>query len=579
MTVTISIFKFLQSTPDLNSNTLCQEKLTERESNPGSEMKEAEPEMAEEEGKMQQLRSKATELLLREEWKDSIEAYSNFISVVLNHIFKNHNQNPDPENLLKQQKSLCLAFSNRAEARFRLREYAAALKDCDEALKIESSHFKTLICKGKILFSLNRYGAALDCFRAANLDPQGTVNFETLNALLEKCKKFDFLSKTGSFDLSDWIMNGFREKIPELAEYIGAIEIKISEISGFGLFATKNVESGSVLLATKAIATERGILPQEEEDSGENAQLVMWKNFIDKVVESATKCSKTCSLINMLSTGGNEIDRQVPEVGFFRPEAEEEENNFLNQKVDVQKILSILDMNSLVEDSISAKVLGKYSGYYGVGLWLLPSFINHSCDPNVRRLHIGDHLIIHASRDIKAGEELTFAYFDVLQPFQNRKKQAENWGFICSCKRCRFEENLCHKQEMREVEMILGKGLDMGGAVYRLEEGMKRWMVRGKGKGYLRSSFWGAYSEAYQSEKVMRRWGRKIPSMGIIVDIIVDAIGSDERVVKVLVESLKRNGGLNIGCGMLEMEKVMKFGRGIYGKTMKKQALRTLLQL
>lgn len=544
------------------------------------EMREVEEkqrrEMSEEEEKMQQLRSKAAEFLLREEWKDSIEVYSNFISAFQDYIFRTH-QHSDPDNLLelKQQKSLCLALSNRAEARFRLREYAAALKDCDEALKIEGSHFKTLICKGKILFSLNRYGAALDCFRAANLDPQATVNSENLTELLERCKKLELLSKTGAFDLSDWILNGFRERIPELPEYIGPVEIKMSDISGRGLFTTKNIDSGTVLLATRAIATERGILSQE--DSGENAQLVMWKNFIDKVVESASKCSRTNSLINMLSAGENETGKEeVPQVGLFGPEADE--NSFSNQKVDIQKILSILDVNSLVEDSISAKVLGKYSGYYGVGLWLLASFINHSCDPNVRRLHMGDHVIIHASRDIKAGEELTFAYFDVLQPLHNRKEEAKKWGFGCSCRRCSFEEGLlCHKQEMREVETVLGKGLDMGGVVYRLEEGMKRWMVRGKGKGYLRASFWAAYGEAYQSEKVMRRWGRKIPAMETVVDSVVDAVGSDHRVVKVFLESLKRNGP--IGYGMVEMEKAMKFGRGIYGKTMKKQALRTLLQL
>lgn len=544
------------------------------------EEKQQQLEMSEEEEeKMQQLRSKATEFLLREEWKDSIEIYTNFISASQDYIFRTRtHQNPDPHNFLKQQKSLCLALSNRAEARFRLREYTAALKDCDEALKIESSHFKTLICKGKILFGLNRYGPALDCFRAANLDPQATVDSENLTELLERCKKLEFLSKTGSFDLSDWILNGFREKIPELPEYIGPVEIKISGISGRGLFTTKNIDTGTVLLATRAIATERGILSQE--DSGdENAQLVMWKNLVDKVVESATKCSRTNSLINLLSAGENEIGKEVvPQVSLFGPEADD--NSFPIQKVDIQKILSILDVNSLVEDSISSKVLGKYSGYYGVGLWLLASFINHSCDPNVRRLHIGDHVIIHASRDIKAGEEVTFAYLDILQPLHNRQEEAKKWGFgRCSCRRCSFEEGLlCHKQEMKEVETVLGKGIDMGGVVYRLEEGMKRWMVRGKGKGYLRASFWEAYGKAYQSEKVMRKWGRKIPAMETVVDsVVVDAVGTDHRVVKVFLESLNTRNG-HIG-GMVEMEKGMKFGRGIYGKTMKKQALKTLLQL
>ncbi|KAH7851418.1 hypothetical protein Vadar_011334 [Vaccinium darrowii] len=63
-----------------------------------------------------------------------------------------------------------------------------------------------------------------------------------------------------------------------------------------------------------------------------------------------------------------------------RPEAEESE--FSNENLDMGGILKRLDVNSLVEDAVSSKVLGKNSGYHGVGLWLLPSFINHARNPN-----------------------------------------------------------------------------------------------------------------------------------------------------------------------------------------------------
>ncbi|KAI3467319.1 hypothetical protein Pfo_023982 [Paulownia fortunei] len=523
----------------------------------------------EEEERVQNLRSKATELLLREEYKDSIQAYSQIISLCQDCISK---KNPDAAHLTKLQKTLCLAFSNRAEARARLLEFSEALKDCEEALRIEKSHFKTLLCKGKILLSLNRYNVALDCFKAANLDPQANENSNVANGFLEKCKKLEFLSRSGAFDVSDWVLSGFRGKIPELAEYIGAVEIKKSEISGRGLFATKNVESGTLLLVTKAVAVDRAIMPQ---DSGENAHLVIWKNFIDKVVESASKCSGVNSLISNLSAGEDEDSMEVPEIGIFRPEAEVN-SGISGEKLDMGRMLSILDVNSILEDAISAKVLGKNADYQGVGLWILASFINHSCDPNVRRLHIGDYVVVHAARDVKAGEELTFAYFDVLSPLNKRKEMAQNWGFACRCKRCKFEDKVCYKQELREIEIVVGKGqVDMGGVVYRLEEGMRRWMVRGKGKGYLRASFWEAYSKVFGSEKLMRKWGRKVPAAETLVDSVVDAVGSDERIVKVFLEGLKRGG---INGGVVEMEKSMKLGRGIYGKVMKKQAMRTLLQ-
>jgi tetratricopeptide (TPR) repeat protein len=519
-------------------------------------------------GQMQQLRSKATELLLREEWEEAVLAYCQFINLCQDQISQTQ-QHPDPDHLPKLHRSLCLALSNRAEARSRLREFAQALKDCDQALKIGSTHFKTLLCKGKILLNLNRYSMALDCFKAALLDPQASGNAESLNGYLEKCKKLEFLSRTGAFDLSDWVVNGYRGKPPELAEYIGAVQIRKSGISGRGLFATKNIDAGTLVLVTKAIATERGILPSE--DSGENAQLVMWKNFIHRVADSLTKCPRTCNLMNTLWTGEDEDGLEVPDISLFRPEAEE--NGQPNDKPDMARILSILDVNSLVEVAVSAKVLGKNSGYYGVGLWLLASFINHSCSPNARRLHVGDYVMVHTSRDVKAGEEITFTYYDALSPFNKRKEMSKTWGFRCNCKRCKFEEEICAKQEIREIEMGLERGMDMGGAVYKLEEGMRRWVVRGKEKGYLRASFWSAYSEAYGSDKSMKRWGRRIPAADAAMDSVLEVAGSDERLLKVLVDGLKKNNGA------VGMERALKLGRGVYGKAVKKQALRTLLEL
>ncbi|CAI9297067.1 unnamed protein product [Lactuca saligna] len=532
-------------------------------------MKEPEQQQTTEEEKMQDLRFKANGLLHRDEWEQSIQTYSQFISLCQTHI-SNPQTRPDP----KLQKSLCLAFSNRAEARYKTRDFDQALKDCDEALQIENPHFKTLMCKGKILLNLDRYSMALNCFKVANLDYPSNQDSETLNGYLEKTKKLEFLSRSGAFDFSNWVLNGFKGNFPELAEYIGALEIKKSEISGRGLFATKNIDVGSLLLVNKAIATERGILPESKtQDLGENAQMVMWKNFIDKVVASTSNCKRTQYLISKLSAGENEEDLEVPDISSFRPEYEQE-CGFLDEKIDMGVMLSILDVNSLVEETFSSKFSGKNGDYHGVGIWVLASFINHSCNPNAKRFHIGDHVIVHASRDIKEGEEITLGYFDVFSPLKTRKEMTKNWGFDCHCKRCKFENGVSEKQEMGEIEMGYERGVDVGNMVYKLEESMRRWMVRGRMKGYLRASFWKVYYELFVSEKLMVKWGRRVPAMEVVVESVVEAVGGDERVLRVVVEGMKRNGGSG---GVVEMEKAMKLGRGVYGKVMKKQAMRSLI--
>ncbi|KAI4314138.1 hypothetical protein L6164_027074 [Bauhinia variegata] len=526
-------------------------------------------EMAEE--RLQQLRSKATELLLREEWKEAIGAYSQFITLSKDQIFQtNQQQLSDPDQLQKLRKSLCLALSNRAEARSRLREFHGALEDCDQALEIDGTHFKTLLCKGKILLSLNRYSMALDFFRAALLHPQASGSSESLNGYVEKSKKMDLLARTGALDLSDWVANGFRGKSPELAEYVGVVEIKKSEISGRGLFAAKNIDAGSLVLVTKAIALERSILAGK--DLCEDAQLVMWKNFIDKVADVVRKCLRTRNLISKLSSGEDEHELEVVDISLFRPETEFQVHS--SDKMEMDQMLAILDVNSLTEDSVSSNVLGRNKDYYAVGLWLLPALINHSCCPNARRLHVGDYLIVHASKDIKAGEEITFAYFDPLLPLYKRKETSMTLGIHCRCKRCKFEAEISSKQEVKEIEIGLERGMDVGGAVYKLEEEMKRWKVRGKERGYLRASLWCAYSETYRSDRSMKRWGRRIPAPDEVVDSIINVVGGDERLLKILMEQLKKNG-----AGLMEMEKAMKLAREVYGKVVKKQAMRTLLEL
>lgn len=519
---------------------------------------------------LQSLRSKATEHLLREEWEESIHLYTKYIDLSRTQI--TNLAGSDPDTVPKVRKSLCLALCNRAEARARLHDSSEAMRDCDQALEIENTHFKTLLCKGKVLLALSRYSSALECFKTALLDPQAS---ESVTAYVEKCKKLEFQAKTGALDLSDWVLSGFRGRTPELAEFIGSIEIKKSEFSGRGLFATKNIVTGALILVTKGVATERGILGSEK------AQMVMWKNFVDEVTKSVRRCDRTRRLVSSLSTGEEEDTLEVPDVSLYMPEEEAFETCGDDSSLDMEKLLSILDVNSLVEEAVSAKVMGKNKEYYGVGLWTLPSFINHSCVPNARRLHVGDYAIVHASRDIKAGEEITSAYYDVLSsPLEKRKEMAESWGFSCKCSRCKFESVLSvANQEIREFETGLERGVDAGNAVYMVEEGMKRWKVKGKDKGLLRASYWGVYEEVYNSERLMRRWGRKVPSMEVVVDSVCDVVGSDERLLKLVVEGMKKKNG---GCGsnIAEMERVLKLGKGVYGKVVsKKKAMKTLLGL
>lgn len=59
-------------------------------------------------------------------------------------------------------------------------------------------------------------------------------------------------------------------------------------------------------------------------------------------------------------------------------------------------------------------------------------YINHSCDPNVEAEVAGDRIMIHAARDIEAGEELTIDYGD-----EYFDEFIRPYGCMCGTDTCR----------------------------------------------------------------------------------------------------------------------------------------------
>ncbi|KAG6476720.1 methyltransferase FGSG_00040-like [Zingiber officinale] len=515
------------------------------------------------EEQVQHLRSKATELLLREDWAEYINLYSHLISLCL--------AAGDGAGAALH-KTLCLAHSNRAEARFRTRDLAGALRDCDRALEFDPAHLKSLLRKARVLLDLDRYASAGDCLKLAIASHPGD---DASRELLVRCRNLEAQSRRGRIDVSNWILGGFGDKCPDLAEYVGPVEIRRCSNGERGLFATKNVEAGTPLVVTRAVVAGRGILPESAGGHGDSARMLLWKDFVEKVLDVAEKCSRTLNLIYQLSPGTDQGDLEVPDIALFKPDAVEQLLALPPaSRPDVDRILKVLDVNCLSEEAFSTKIDGKQSNYIGIGLWLLPSFLNHSCSPSARRQHIGDHAIVHAARDLRAGEEVTIAYFDVLSPIDDRRTSSRRWAFECRCERCDFEDSALFGPKMREMEAAMKGGASMEETVMRLEEGMRRWEVKGKQKGFLRASIWPAYASVYGSERLMRRCGRKIPVAAVVAESVAEAVGGDERVLKAVLGRMKK------GCGdVAEMEKAMRLGRATYGKIMKRTTMKALFQL
>jgi len=82
---------------------------------------------------------------------------------------------------------------------------------------------------------------------------------------------------------------------------------------------------------------------------------------------------------------------------------------------------------------------------------LLPdgSRFNHSCRPSISRSFVDGHVRWHATRAIKAGEEICNSYCDITEPTRKRRKylSQSGYGFDCRCEVCSLPSR---KQAVRD---------------------------------------------------------------------------------------------------------------------------------
>lgn len=75
----------------------------------------------------------------------------------------------------------------------------------------------------------------------------------------------------------------------------------------------------------------------------------------------------------------------------------------------------------------------------GTAVFLVPSMLNHCCEPNVGVQFPSNNstMQLQARRDIAAGEELKITYIDAGVGVAARRAQLQwGYGFRCQCARC-----------------------------------------------------------------------------------------------------------------------------------------------
>ncbi|KAL3690862.1 hypothetical protein R1sor_004513 [Riccia sorocarpa] len=370
--------------------------------------------------RVENLRTAGNDLYAMGDLKGAMEMYTKCISLM--------ETIPDGADRKEWRSQLMLlAYSNRAEAHFRLNFLEDALLDAEKALEISPQHVKSLARKGKILEALEHYEESRECFAAAIEEAPRDLS---LQKALARCKVNYQQAFNGVFDLTKFYMEGKNATPPTCCNFVGPVEIRKSKgAGGRGLFATQNVKTGDLLMVSNALARA----PDKETLVHEVATLC---------ASSRRRLKQVYSLASELQILAEE-ENQIPSMDLFEPRSELELERAAGIELDLVRIHGIVKVNAITvwDSSPSDESDDKdASGTKYSALWLLPSFMNHSCTPNCVTYNPGrEILFVRAGRDISEGEELCIAYFDILKDLETRQLCTVNWPFVCTCPRCTWE--------------------------------------------------------------------------------------------------------------------------------------------
>ncbi|CAM6104935.1 unnamed protein product [Calypogeia fissa] len=398
---------------------------------------------------LEKIRHEGNQLFAEKKWAAAVNKYSECINLC-NQTLCKLDSTPSPHTTSEKKFShfLMLTYSNRAEARLRLLHYEDAFSDVEKALDIEPKHVKTLVRKGKAAHGLGLYEKACEAFKSALAkSPEQRpilkdLIFASVTAVIQ--------SRPGQYDLSNFYLSGCMGEAPPCADFVGPVEIRrVGYGHGRrGLFATRNVKPGELLLLSNPMAVVRQNQPVPAPDdffTKRNLNDTQRRNLISEVLKRIITSKRHMAQLNSLCGVGRKEEMEIPSMELFRAGSEWLPDGSEKFKADAEHVGAIVSLNAtgkfeqfnLVDSYLpTCEIL--------LGIWALPSFTNHSCSPNICRTYIGDAVCFRASENIGKGKELTISYLvdDALVTHGVEARQADtnDWFFTCACGRCLLEQ-------------------------------------------------------------------------------------------------------------------------------------------
>ncbi|KAI9641637.1 hypothetical protein NHQ30_009491 [Ciborinia camelliae] len=321
-----------------------------------------------------------------------------------------------------------------------MHSYEAALKDSEFVPAISDRTDKALYRGALALYALGRYNESAQLMKVTlerspdNLDAQREYERVKLRVHESRTGEYNFGAMYESAKVKPYVV--------DCATFEGPIEIRDSKIHGKGLFTTRAVKAGELLLCEKSFVYDNQVsfkllydLATEQMTRGANASLV------DLVTHKLFNNPSLAPLLFDLSHGS------------YKPTKETEIDDLpILDTFLVSKIISLNMFNSpttsksrTLQDfkDASPSVDADFSDIFKCsGVYLLASRINHSCLPNCSRAFIANVQLIHATSDLDANTEWLFEYYHRIPVDEPTVKAKQPWAFICKCVECQADQVL-----------------------------------------------------------------------------------------------------------------------------------------
>lgn len=351
------------------------------------------------------------------------------------------------------------AYANLTGGRFNF-AVDDALASCSGDAVDGRAHY----CAGRAAYELGLYDESKDHFeKALESNPRDSKYRKDYNRAKARIGE----QEEGLYDFKA-MAEALNEQNVHLdhADFIRNTMIAKTEKKGRGLFATRFIPRGSLVLCEKAFAfpnmsngEERahGILFNHNTNTKTKgiAQGALFMHLIQKLYNNPILTSRffECDSGNYIRSGKEgELVDGIPIIDVFLIEAIRLKSGFSYHE-------SYFRQNTRSKGSKSTGTRGDLH----TGFWTRAAYLNHSCIPNCARSFVGDIMVLRAICDIPIGTELTQQYTVPEAAFKARQEIFRgNWDFECDCMLCggeRASPDEKHQQRRDLVAKIRGEAV------------------------------------------------------------------------------------------------------------------------